>query len=133
MLGQRRHHYFELCRPELERQYAAHRREEARAAARAKWQAELAAKSAEERAQIEQRKQDFHRLHYRPLTQRDSGAVGPVLHVDGCPKSVRLYFEKPYANLEADCYNCAAYRGRSPDRTNIVCLFEYLKRKEGRT
>lgn len=133
VLEQRRHHYFELCRPELERQHAAHMREEAKAASRAKWQAEQAAKPAEERAQIEQRKQDFYRLHYRPLVQRASGAMGRVLHVDGCPKGIRFYFEKPYANLEADCYQCEAYRGRSPDCTNIVCLFDYLKRKNGRS
>ena len=129
-LEARRHHYFELCRPELERQHAERMNREALAAKRAKWQAELAAKSDEERKQVEQNKQDFYRKHYRPLTQRTSGPMGPVQHVDGCPRKVRFYFDKPYANLEADCYNCAAYRGRSPDRTNIVCLFDYLKRKQ---
>ncbi|MBD2722214.1 hypothetical protein [Hymenobacter armeniacus] len=76
--------YFELCLPELERQNESHLRREAQKAVRAKRQTELATKSAEERAHLEQRKQKFYRMHSRPLSQRDSGIVGPVLHVNGC-------------------------------------------------
>lgn len=132
VLSWRRQLYFDLCRPDLARLHAERLREDARQIAREKWRAELAAKPPAERAQIEQRRQEFYGHNYRSITERMVGSLEPVQHIDGCPKTARLFFDKPYANLEWDCFNCHAFRGYSPDRSAIVCLFEYLKRKENR-
>lgn len=130
-LSQRRQAYFAACRPHLERVHAERQQEAARRAAREKWKADLAAKPPEERVRIEQNKQEFYRKNYRPITERGVGqTLEPVLHVDGCPKGARRFHDKPYANVEFDCRNCQAFRGYSPNRSAVVCLFDYLKRKE---
>jgi hypothetical protein len=130
VLIQRRQQFFALCRPELERYHAEHMQQEARAAARLKWKAEQAAKTPEERALAEQRKQEFYRKNYLAVTERGIGrGLEPILHVDYCPKAARIFHDKPYANVEFDCFNCQAFRGYSPDRTAIVCLFNYLTNK----
>ena len=129
VIGQRRQRYFALCRAEVERLHVEQLRDDARQAAYQQWRAAQATKSPAEQAAAQQRKQEFYRKNYRPITERMAGGLEPVQHIDGCPKAARLFFEKPYANLEWDCFNCKAFRGYSPDRSAIVCLYEYLKRK----
>jgi hypothetical protein len=47
------------------------------------------------------------------------------------PKAVHQLLNKPYANVEWDCFNCQAFRGYSPDRMATVCLYENMRRKKG--
>ena len=131
VVSQRRQRYFEKCRAEIERLHAEQLREEARQAAREQWRADQAAKSPAERAQAQQRRKEFYRKNYRPMVERIAGGLELVHHVDDCPKAARQLLDKPYANVERNCFNCQAFRGYSPDRTAIVCLYEYLQRKEG--
>lgn len=129
VVGQKRQRYFARCRAEIERRHAEQLREDARQAARAQWRVSQATKSPAERALAQQRKQEFYSKNYRPITERMAGGLEPVEHIDGCPKAARMFFEKPYANLEWDCFNCQAFRGYNPDRSAIICLYEYMKRK----
>lgn len=129
-LRERRQRYFEACRREIEQLHAEDLREEARQATRQKWQAELNARLPQERARIAQSKPTFYRNHYWPLSKRLLSGMEPVWHVDGCPKAARRYHGAPYANVAVDCFDCDAFRGFGPDRTQIVCLFNYLKNKE---
>ena len=129
VVSQRRQHYFALCQAEIERLHAEQLRDDARQAAYQQWRDAQATKSPAEQAAAQQRKQEFYRKNYRLITERMAGGLEPVQHIDGCPKAARLFFEKPYANLEWDCFNCKAFRGYSPDRSAIVCLYDYLKRK----
>lgn len=129
-LRERRQRYFEACRLEIERLRAEDIREEARQTTRQKWQAELAVRSPQERTRIAQSKPAFYRNHYWPLSKRLVSGMEPVWHVDGCPKAVRRYHGAPYANVAVDCFECDAFQGFGPDRTQIVCLFEYFKNKE---
>jgi hypothetical protein len=129
-LSKRRQAYFEACRPEFERLHSEAQQRDAKRLAREKWKAELAAKSVEEQSQIERQKQEFYSRHWKPITRRIIGNAEPIRHVDYCPKQIRLFFDKFYANLEHDCFKCHAFRGYSPQRTAIVCLFNYLKNKE---
>ena len=129
VIGQRRQRYFAECRAELERLHAEQLREEARQTAREQWRTSQATKSPAERALTQQRKQEFYGQHYRPIMERIAGGLDFVKHVDDCPKAAHRRLNKPYANVEWDCFNCQAFRGYNPDRSAIVCLYEYLKRK----
>lgn len=129
VVGQRRQQYFAECRTEIERLHAEQLHEEARQVAREQWLASQATKSPAERALDQQRKQAFYSQHYRPIVERIAGGLEFVKHIDDCPKAAHRLLNKPYANVEWDCRNCQAFRGYSPDRTAIVCLYEYLRRK----
>jgi hypothetical protein len=131
VVSQRRQRYFEKCRAKIERLHAEQLREEARQAAREQWRADQATKSPAERAQAQQRRQEFYSKNYRPMVERIAGGLELVHHVDDCPKAAHQLLDKPYAHVERNCFNCQAFRGYSPDRTAIVCLYEYLQRKEG--
>ena len=132
VVSQRRQRYFEKCRAEIERLHAEQLREEARQAARAQWQADQATKSPAERAIAQQHRQEFYSKHYQPIMERIAGGLEFVYHVDDCPKAAHQLLDKPYANVEWNCFNCHAFRGYSPDRAAIVCLYDYLRRKEER-
>ena len=129
MVSQLRQRYFEKCRTEIERLHDEELREEARQVAREQWRAEQATKSPAERAQAQQRRQEFYSKNYRPIMERIAGGLELVHHVDECPKAARQLLDKPYADVERNCFNCQAFRGYSPDRTAIVCLYEYQQRK----
>lgn len=131
VVSQRRQRYFEKCRAEIERLHAEQLREEARQAARVQWRADQATKSPAERAQAQLRRQEFYSKHYRPMVERIAGGLELVYHVDDCPKAAHQLLDRPYAHVERNCFDCQAFRGYSPDRTAIVCLYEYLQRKEG--
>jgi len=131
VVSQRRQRYFEKCQAEIERLHAEQLREEARQAAREQWRADQATKSPAERALAQQRRQEFYSKNYRPIMERIAGGLELVHHIDDCPKAAHQLLDKPYANVERNCFNCQAFRGYSPDRTAIVCLYQYLQRKEG--
>jgi len=133
VVGQRRRRYFAECRTEIERLHAEQLHEEARQAAHEQWLASQATKSPAERALAQQRKQAFYSHHYRPIVERIAGGLELVKHIDDCPKAAHRLLHKPYANVEWDCRNCQAFRGYSPDRSAIVCLYEYMRRKENIT
>jgi hypothetical protein len=133
VVSQRRQRYFEKCRAEIEHLRAEQLREEAQQAAREQWQADQATKSPAERALAQQRRQEFYSKHYRPIVERIAGGLEFVYHVDDCPRAAHQLLDKPYANVEWDCFHCHAFRGYSPDRTAIVCLYDYLRRKEERS
>ncbi len=131
VVGQRRQRYFAKCRAEIERLRAEELREAAYQAAREQWRIDQATKSPAERARTQQRRQEFYGKHHRPIVERIAGGLELVYYVDDCPKAAHQLLDKPYANVEWNCFNCQAFRGYSPDRTAIVCLYEYLNRREG--
>jgi len=130
VVSQRRQRYFEKCRAEITQLYAEQRREEARRAAREQWRAAQATKSPAERALAQQRRQVFYGKYYLPISERIAGGLEFVQHIDDCPRAARQLLARPYANVAENCFHCPAFRGYSPDRTAIVCLHEYLQRRE---
>lgn len=76
-----------------------------------------------------EKREVWYKRYYKNVVIRETAVGTSIRHVDNCPRKVRCYEGKYYANIDLDCMGCEFSRKTRENGKYLICLHSYYTSK----